>query len=642
MLTKEQELHGRYLHLLCKAGTRLLQLLAEKALDKMGMTLSQFLNSHKTTVLKDRYLTTAQKSTLYPGTPQGADIDDFDISLLAHLILSHRYFHGHLHSKERQAVEQIRDIRNHYGHSSITAMTTTTYTAERKQLLYVLQTGRADLTEKENKELIDIEMAALEDPVDAKTVEEMQEYIEQSGNTLKYIREGQEHLMDSWNKTQTAVQDAKAEQHEIYSSIQHMQIGGEQTAEQVLEISKRVARILRHLEHTKISRSVEIPALSCIIFISAADQKTACFAEHLLFNEFEAFIAKSPPEDDSSDKLKLCVEKFLNGFHKLQITVDKVEKGSVVLKLTVVSLRGIQSLLDYVQSRRCLELLQEMSEVLTDILESTVSITAYVDQQILEDIISHMCREYGIDMSDIDDEKYPCDSDTNQVLAEAQEQFHAKSTQRRYPSLSDDLTVTSLHSNIKAEDADRKHKIQFQVKCSSIGSLERLLEEVIGGRGDNVFDELSAALSSTVGKPVTLHSSVNMEQLLEAIESIERQLGIETEGTDMSSDCNIETRKEQPVETAKQQASDVKISDLQYNFDEGYETVSEQSDTTSKETNVRRVSLGGRVLKPLTKHQSTGTLHEHVEENLTGKSSDYSSETSSPSQKVKLTRSASL
>jgi hypothetical protein len=64
------------------------------------------------------------------------------------------------------------------------------------------------------------------------------------------------------------------------------------------------------------------------------------------------------------------------------------------------------------------------------------------------------------------------------------------------------------------------------MSCSGINGLLHALEVFAEGKAANSLNELSKALSKAVGKPVKLHTSMDMDQIKNAVQSIHDQLGM--------------------------------------------------------------------------------------------------------------------
>lgn len=134
MITVEHEYFIRFILLLLQVGTDLLREIINKALQKRQETLHQFLHSSQHAILNDRKLTRIQKDTLYPTNMQCASIEDFDITLLSHLI--NNYLNKDIVQLEMDATNDIQQLRNEYqAHTTKAKMDTKTYTKEWKKLV---------------------------------------------------------------------------------------------------------------------------------------------------------------------------------------------------------------------------------------------------------------------------------------------------------------------------------------------------------------------------------------------------------------------------------------------------------------------------------------------------------------------------
>lgn len=238
------------------------------------MTLDQFLIGKMREIQSSRKLSPAQKNKLYPGSTQGACLDDFDITLLSILLL--KYFEPDLEAKELQAVKELRNIRNSIGHSNESEMTAEIYKKERTLLIRVINDGSLNLSNDDKEILIEIQTDAHECTLHMQTVEELKEYIRLSCAALQNIQqrsdkvvEGQEHLIKTIGQTNITVQETKIEVMETKTEV----LVVKQTQQEHSEMLQKLINLCEQ-PFSQRRRSVEIPALSCIISIIALDQTT--------------------------------------------------------------------------------------------------------------------------------------------------------------------------------------------------------------------------------------------------------------------------------------------------------------------------------------------------------------------------------
>lgn len=482
MIKKEHEYYIRFILLLLEAGIDLLREILEKALQKKGETLDQFLKSAEPALRNDRCLTQIQKDTLYPQNPQISSIKDFDITLLSHLLIKN--LKAYIDNNEKQGVKDIRDLRNNYhAHAAEGKMNEATFRGEWNQLATIIRytgNGLSPDVQKRHRDMIaNIEKDQLDITAVAEQIKKLDQsivFFQNIQTCLNGINKVQEEIVGAVEIVKTIAQNTDSTVKQIKESVQKSEVEMAGTHKDVLDTKEEVMQIKAMLVQSKEKRenqgrpTKDVNTVYGKLTIIADDQETVDKAEAVLLEASKNSIAKKEPSDINHKILQEKVTLAIEDIENKDVKVEDAKKGSIILEFKCLTLAAILELIDYYYSPSFKRRINEVAQALEDIIGKKICVKVVgIDRQSLQEVI------------------------------------------------------------IKMDKKDYEKVVQFELSCRGVDGLVHALEVFEEGKTVNSINELSNALSDAVGKPVTLHTSIDMNQMRKAINSIPDEHGYESQ-----------------------------------------------------------------------------------------------------------------
>ncbi|XP_045203897.2 uncharacterized protein LOC123556896 [Mercenaria mercenaria] len=463
MVTQENEYYIRLILLMLRAGTLVLRQTLFKELEDRDIQLNSFLQINKDAVkqLKEsKVLTLKQYNILFPDNDTMPDICKFDISLLSCLLLN--LFVPSLHRSDEKAIENIRTLRNDFiAHHPNGCIDGRTFSNKSNQLrTSILNLGKR-LSSEEYSSLAEMIKSVNDDPIDIKCA--LQDFkLDAAGTCEQFI----EHVSQQIEHLSLTVEQLRNNQQDIQQvviDLQNIIQNGNKNISTVIvgevTVSGRNPEAVTEAAATLIAHAKRSKGF-IKRFSSALESSRQGMANKIstVFTRVKGFFSSRNPDEQSASQRSVAL--LLEDIQNARGEVIDVSEGSVLLHIRCHSVVVLLSVLNYFKSTVLEQRLKDIEECLTEETGSKINLSACIQIKPLQEAV--------------------------QNIMENQSQMFTK-------------------------------LVRFSVKCRDAEGVLNVFNLFEGSKMSDNVSTLSNSLSSEVGEPVTLKTSVDSYSIQEYI-----------------------------------------------------------------------------------------------------------------------------
>ncbi|XP_053389179.1 uncharacterized protein LOC128552180 [Mercenaria mercenaria] len=228
MLTQENEYYIRLILLLLRGGTLVLKQVFLKKLEDQGSQLNAFLQINKEaikTLKEGKVLTLKQYNILYPVNGSVTEICEWDISLLACVLLN--FFVQSFQKSEEKAIENIRTFRNDFaGHHPDGCIDARTFFRKWNQLSNFITNLGNGLSSSERSDLAELIKCVGDDPIEIRrAIQDIKDatgtkdqFMEHVSQLLEHLSHTVEQLNSRQDEMSKVLQDSQTDIKELKNS----------------------------------------------------------------------------------------------------------------------------------------------------------------------------------------------------------------------------------------------------------------------------------------------------------------------------------------------------------------------------------------------------------------------------------------
>ncbi|XP_053382777.1 uncharacterized protein LOC128549655 [Mercenaria mercenaria] len=525
MASNGNERYLRYILLLGEGVLLVLRGIVQREVHRTGLTLDAILTiPNNRGQIESNCHSETQRLHLFPSTSTvNSDIETWDISLLTLVI--QRVFWSNLSRDERVRISYLRDSRNEYqGHPPQMSMEDTEYTTRAADLTTILQDLASGMDQQTRDKLTriinDSNAVQFDFHTAIQNLQHLYEFREdmlreletkfhdvntkldtiqdESSDHKKMTRDmgtlqGHMHddlldiksLAEENNRTATSLSKTLDNVKETVSSSRERD---EQQQETLRHIEQMMTELMshqgdRHLQHD----------IDANININSERPENANEAQDIIVTNINDILKEIRPDamedrdlaEGITQRVNELITRYEGSDYELTKAllelikdiirhghIQQVKKGSIKLTVRFTSYRGLQSFVQYLNSEQFQDRLNDISRALKNRTGHVVTLSAYIAQESLYDLLRHLEEE--------------CKS----------------------------LKCT--------------RSVVLPVQCKGIMDLNHIWKLLQTGGADRHMDRLSEILTKIVGRKVTLTTSVDLKQFELALIETEKSFKMAT------------------------------------------------------------------------------------------------------------------